>query len=90
MNDQLVEFYNGYGPKHYYGHLRGYSIHEAIKVVQRDFVILNKQVSDVVHFYGGKRQKWISKYLGEYISTWLFGGALFLLGESRHIKADKG
>jgi phospholipid N-methyltransferase len=79
-----------YGPQHYNGHLRGYSIHEAIKVAQRDFVILDKQVSDVVHFYGGKRQNWISKYLGEYISTWLFGGAMFLLGESRHFKSDKG
>jgi hypothetical protein len=90
LHGQEKPFKYEYGPHHFNGHLRGYSIHEAIKVVQRDFVILNKQVSDVVHFYGGKRQKWISKYLGEYISTWLFGGALFLLGESRHIKADKG
>lgn len=90
MKDQLGEFSSETGPQYFSGNNAGYSIHEALMAVQRDFIALDKQGSDVVHFYGGKRQNWISKYLGEYISTWLFGGAMFLLGESRHFRSDKG
>ena len=79
-----------YGPQHYNGHLRGYSIHEAIRIVKRNFVILDKEITDVVHFYGGKRQKWISKYLGKSITSWLFGGAVFFLGQSKRSRSDKG
>jgi len=72
-----------YGPNHYNGHLRGYTLHQAIKAVKRNFNVLDLQVAHVAHFYGGQKQRWVGQHLGEYITTWLFGGAIFLLGTSK-------
>jgi predicted ATPase len=73
-----------YGAHHYNGHLRGYTIRSALKSVSRYFFILDTQVSDVVYFYSSASQKKIRPRVGSLITTWLLGGALFILAESKH------
>jgi len=72
-----------FGSHHYNGHLRGYTLHQAIKAVTRGFAILDTRVSHVAQFCGGQKQQWLGRHLGEHITTWLFGGAVFILGVSK-------
>jgi hypothetical protein len=72
-----------YGHHHYNGHLRGYTVQKAIRAVASHFAILDKHVTHVAHFYGGSKQRWLGKYLGERFTTGLFGGAVFILGISK-------
>lgn len=78
-----------FGLNHYNGHLRGYTIGQAIDAVNQDFSLLDMQIAHVSYFYGGAKQKRLVRYLGAYLATWLFGGAAFILGASRSIPSEE-
>jgi hypothetical protein len=75
--------YLQYGRGHYNGHLRGYTTLRAKNLVKRHFFILDEHASNVGYFYSNTRQRKIIKRIGNRITIWLYGGALFLLGKSR-------
>lgn len=72
-----------FGFKHYNGHLRGYTIKSALNTVSASFDVLDYQVSDVTYFYPSKRASFIKKLMGERITTYIFGGALFVLAKAK-------
>lgn len=72
-----------YGPTHYNGHLRGYTISQAKKIISKYFLILDSLDSDVLFFYGTQKRLLIKKWIGSKGSIFLFGGALFILGKSK-------
>ena len=73
-----------YGITHKNGHLRGYNISDAKKLVSKYFYILDEQKSDVLYFYGSKSHIMIRNILGIRIAIFLFGGAFFILGKSKN------
>lgn len=77
-----------YGPTHINGHLRGYTLNQARTSVARYFNILDVQEADVLNFYGTPRQIQIKRWLGVKSAIWLFGGALFLLGQSKKFEVE--
>ena len=74
-----------YGPVHINGHLRGYTLKQAQSVIAKHFEIVDSQESDVLYFYGTSKRFWIRRWLGVKSTIWLFGGALFVLGQSRQL-----
>lgn len=74
-----------YGPGHYNGHLRGYTVRQAKASIARYFSILDMQISDTLYF-GSRSPKrcFLKRILGTCGAVRLFGGALFILGKSRH------
>jgi len=68
-----------YGTEHYNGHLRGYTIKSALNRVSQFFEIIDYQISDVTYFYPSKKSLFIKQIFGNKITTYLFGGALFVL-----------
>jgi|CXWL01.1.fsa_nt_gi hypothetical protein len=77
-----------YGSTHINGHLRGYTLGQAQASVARYFNILDMQEADVLNFYGTPRQFRIKRWLGVKSTVWLFGGALFVLGQSKKFKEE--
>jgi hypothetical protein len=69
-----------YGPEHYNGHLRGYTVSKAFSSIGKFFTVLDHQLSDTLDFYGTRNQIRIKNLFGTKIIIWLFGGALFVLG----------
>jgi phospholipid N-methyltransferase len=72
-----------YGPQHENGHLHGYTLGTARFLVTRSFHILDQLISDVLYFGASSRQRWIRDNLGGTLSVQLFGGAFFILAESK-------
>ncbi len=72
-----------YGPTHINGHLRGYTLNQAQASVARYFKILDMQEADVLNFHGTPKQFRIKRWFGVKGAIWLFGGALFVLGQSK-------
>lgn len=72
-----------FGHKHHNGHLRGYTIKSALNKVSESFDVLDYKVSDVTYFYPSKRASLVRKYFGEKMTTYVFGGALFVLAEAK-------
>lgn len=72
-----------YGPGHYNGHLRGYTLRQAQASISKHFHILDVQVSDVTYFYGSWKRRFLKRWLGTRSTIWFFGGALFALGEGK-------
>jgi hypothetical protein len=69
-----------YGPQHVHGHLRGYTVREALALISPHFEPIDRQLSDVIYFYPSTLKK---RWLGVSLTFKLFGGALFVLGKSR-------
>jgi len=72
-----------YGPGHYNGHLRGYTVGQAHACLAPAFRLLDAQLSSVTYFYGSPLERQVERLLGVRATVWLFGGAVFALGESR-------
>jgi len=74
---------NQFGAKHHNGHLRGYTVRSALSAVSQSFDILDYKISDVTYFYPSKRALLVKKCFGERITTYIFGGALFVLAKAK-------
>ena len=74
-----------YGPGHYNRHLRGYTVRQAKASIARYFSILDMQLSDTLYFYGTPKSRFLKRMLGTLVAVKLFGGALFILGESKQL-----
>jgi len=74
---------NQFGSKHHNGHLRGYTIRSALSTVSQSFDVLDYKISDVTYFYPSKRALLVKKCFGERITTYIFGGALFVLAKAK-------
>ncbi|MBL4574931.1 MAG: hypothetical protein JKY51_02390 [Opitutaceae bacterium] len=72
-----------FGYKHHNGHLRGYTIKSALNTVSESFDVLDYKVSDVTYFYPSKRASLVKMLFGERMTTYVFGGALFVLAEAK-------
>lgn len=73
-----------FGPIHFNGPLRGYTLREGRALLARIFSILQVHSSDLVFSTAvpGKMELF-RKITGTYFTIFIFGGCLFLLGESR-------
>jgi hypothetical protein len=72
-----------FGPAHYNGHLRGYTVSQAFGSIGKFFRVLDCHLSDTLDFCGTRKEKRMKNLLGTKIIVWLFGGALFILAEKR-------
>jgi hypothetical protein len=72
-----------YGPNHYNGHLRGYTINQAKNTIKKHFKILDSHYCDVLFFYKGKKRLRLKKLVGVRGTMLLFGGALFILAKTK-------
>jgi len=72
-----------FGSTHESGHLRGYTIWEARRLVRKHLRIKGEMITEAVAFYGSERSKRIAQLIGTWMSVLLFGGSLYLLAEGR-------
>jgi len=75
-----------YGPNHYNGHLRGYTINDGFQLISKRFTFLDSLITDVTPFYGSDLRGKILKIFGVRATIALFGGALFILAKSKLYK----
>lgn len=73
-----------YEKNHINGHLRGYTIWQAIHYVSKYYNIIDKEISDV-SFFNTSRKKIIKKIFGGKYFILFYGGAFFALGKSRFL-----
>lgn len=71
-----------YGKNHINGHLRGYNVREAFKIVSKYYRIIDHEISDVSFFNPSERKKVLKKLFGTKFLVLLYGGAFFALGKS--------
>lgn len=74
-----------YGPQHYNGHLRGYTIRSARASIARYFSVQDQHLEHTLYFYGGPKRRALKKVLGTTIAVRLFGGAPFILGRNDNL-----
>ncbi len=77
-----------YGEKHVNGHLRGYTIRSAHKLVSKYFSIIDHEISDVAYFNPSRKKTWLKRVAGKRTFVRIYGGAYFALGESRYVNSD--
>lgn len=75
-----------FGKNHINGHLRGYTIRQAINYVSKYYNIIDFEIRDVSFFSPSKKKKVLKKLFGLKIFILLYGGALFAFGKS-HVSA---
>lgn len=71
-----------YGKNHVNGHLRGYSIHSAKKLILKYFKIIDQEISDVSYFNPSQKKDLIKKLVGKHAFIRIYGGAYFAFCES--------
>jgi hypothetical protein len=76
-----------YGKDHINGHLRGYAIHDAYKLIAEYFELIDHEVSAVSYFNPSRKKKWLKKILGKQIFVRIYGGAYFAIGKSKFKKS---
>jgi SAM-dependent methyltransferase len=72
-----------FGKNHINGHLRGYTIRQAINYLSKYYNIIDLEISDVYFFNPSKKKRILKKLFGEKIFILLYGGAFFAFGESK-------
>ena len=77
-----------YGHQHCNGHLRGYWLWNARKLISKHFEILDESLSDTEYFYGTPIRKLFRKLFGIRMTILMFGGAWFGLARSRHFQKN--
>lgn len=65
------------------GHLRGYTLWSAKRLVRTHFEIVNTSVAESVWFYGSGRSRRLAEAAGKYLSVLIFGGSLCVLAKPR-------
>jgi len=78
-----------YGKNHINGHLRGYTIRQAICYVSKYYNIIDKEITSILFFNPTKKKKILNQILGKKIFIFLYGGAFFALGESHHFISNE-
>jgi hypothetical protein len=73
-----------YGAAHINGHLRGYTIKKARKLVAKYFTIIDDEVSDVAYFSPNTKKNMVKRIFGKRIFIMIFGGAYFALARSKN------
>ncbi len=72
-----------WGPDHQSGHLRGYTLWSAKRLVRRHFHVVNTSLSESVWFYGSAKSLQLAMRVGKYLSVMIFGGSLCVLAKPR-------
>ncbi len=71
-----------YGKNHINGHLRGYSIPSAKRLISKYFNIIDHEISDVSYFNPSRKKALIKNLVGKNAFIRIYGGAYFALCES--------
>lgn len=88
MRGRVKPDYLNYGPNHFNGHLRGYTLGQTRSLIAESFTLLDAVESDVLFFHGGPKQRLVKRWVGTKGAIWLFGGALFALAKSRNTQIE--
>lgn len=71
-----------YGPEHINGHLRGYDVSTARKLLSKYFRIIDEEITDVACFNPTPLKSKVKRIVGKRNFISIFGGAYFALCES--------
>jgi hypothetical protein len=73
-----------FGPKHYNGHLRGYTVRSALSIIRRRLEVIDWYAIDHSFYYRGSARFALSRsWIGLSPLMRIFGGSLFILARGK-------